>query len=165
MPGPAGSGGPYSFLWDPSHFFGRNISVFWAKYLCFSGKVPKFAWYGKKLGKVSRKQLKRTCPENFFPKKLSPGRVGGGGDVIARKKFQEKLGIGGPETNLPRAPEKLSAALQRKVIQLWHVIVDYILRLTIFTFFIPIKIRLLAVDCYLSCICDQWELHVKLLHV
>jgi hypothetical protein len=111
LPGPAGSGGPYSFLWDPSHFFGRNISVFWAKYLCFSGKVPKFAWYGKKLGKVSRKQLKRTCPENFFPKKLSPGRVGGGGGGggggrYCPKKVSGKIGNRGPRNKFAPSPRK-----------------------------------------------------------
>jgi hypothetical protein len=69
---------------------------------------------------------------------------------------------------------------KKNVIQLWHVIVNYILHLTIY-FFMPIKIRLLAVEWYISCIiaiknshirCDskmsleialfyRWELHVK----
>ena len=110
VPGPQALGAPRYFIWGPSHFsceiflfFGRNICVFRAKY-------RNLVW--KKLGKVSRKQLKRICPEKFFS--LKSCRRGGGGDVILRKKFPEKLGIGGPETNLPRTPEKLSAALQLK---------------------------------------------------
>ena len=80
-PGSPGSGAPSNFFWGASHFFGRNISVFRAKY-------RNFVW--KKL----RKQFKRSCPEKIFPKKLSTGE---GGE--------------GPQNFLPRAPEKLSAAL------------------------------------------------------
>jgi hypothetical protein len=45
-------GGIFYFLWAPSHFLGRNISVFRAKY-------RNLVW--KKLGKVTRKQLERYC--------------------------------------------------------------------------------------------------------
>ena len=38
---------------------------------------------------------------------------------------------------------------KKKVSQLWHIIAHYVYP---FTFFIPIKIRPLAVECYLSCI-------------
>jgi hypothetical protein len=72
-------------LGAPSNFFGRSICVFRAK-------CRNFVW--KKLWKVPREQLKRSWAGNFFP---------------------EKLGIGAPETNLPRAPEKLSAALHRSI--------------------------------------------------
>jgi hypothetical protein len=53
----------------PSHFFGRNISVFGPKYLCFGGKVPKFGM--ENCGKVPRKQLQRTCPKKIFYLKIN----------------------------------------------------------------------------------------------
>jgi hypothetical protein len=46
-------GGPRIFLWGPSHFFGRYISVFQAKYFCFWAEFRNLVW--KNLGKVPRK--------------------------------------------------------------------------------------------------------------
>jgi hypothetical protein len=63
-PGPEALWPPRNLMLGPSHFFGRNISVFGPKCLCFGGKVPKFGM--ENCGKVPRKQLQRTCPENFF---------------------------------------------------------------------------------------------------
>jgi hypothetical protein len=48
----------------------------------------------EKVVEVPREYLKRSWAGKFFP---------------------EKLGIGAPETNFPRAPEKLSAALHRSI--------------------------------------------------
>jgi hypothetical protein len=43
------------FLWGPSHFFGRNISVFRVKSF-FSGKVPKIGM--EKFGESATKAIK-----------------------------------------------------------------------------------------------------------
>ena len=73
-PGPLALGAPSHFFWGgaQSFFFGRNISVIRAEH-------RNFVW--KKLGKVLRKQFKRSCPEIFPPEKV----VDGGGGEGPRK--------------------------------------------------------------------------------
>ena len=65
-------------------------SRLWGPLVIFSGEVQKFGM--EKVGESSTKGIKT---------------------LLSGKNFQEKLGIRAPETNLPRAPEKLSAALVR----------------------------------------------------
>jgi hypothetical protein len=48
----------------PSHFFGRNISVFEPKYLCFGGKVPKLGM--QNCGKVPTKAIYNELVGTFF---------------------------------------------------------------------------------------------------
>jgi hypothetical protein len=60
-----------SRFWGPLEFFCLNISEQRARYLGFFGKVPKFGM--RNLGKVAGKQLQRTGPEKFSPKKRRRG--------------------------------------------------------------------------------------------
>ena len=53
-PGPPALGAPSRFLWDPSHFFGRNISVF---------RAGGGGGWGQR----------RYCLENVFPKNWEYG--------------------------------------------------------------------------------------------
>ena len=70
-PGPEVLGAPRNLKLGPSHFCGRNISVFGPKYLCFGGRGSKF---GIKIeGKSHESNYNVFFRKIFLPKKLSTG--------------------------------------------------------------------------------------------